>query len=141
MGYIKDTKAAISLRIEECYGDTYKVYTEDIKQGLKSPCFRIALLKPSSSQMPMGRKRKTRPYVVTYFPENNSLGEMDDMGETLEESLSLIALPDGSKLRGTDISYEIKGGILHFFVNYNYDTITREEHEPMEKLVLKGIEL
>ena len=135
---IRETNAAIALKIKDLFGARFKVYTEDIKQELKGPCFRITTLKPSSSQMPIARKKKIRPYVINFFPEDdNSRDEMDAMGETLEDALSLISLADGSWIRGTNISYEIENGILHIFVNYDYDTITRSEEPTIEEITIE----
>ena len=39
---------AISISLNEEFGDGYEIHMEEIKQGLKEPCFFIACLNPTT---------------------------------------------------------------------------------------------
>ena len=41
----------ISEKLNEVFGDGYKIYTESIKQGLKPPCFFIQLVNPMNTRV------------------------------------------------------------------------------------------
>ena len=53
---------------------------------------------------------------------------MLEVAERLVWLLELITLPDGDMLHGTDKSWHIEGGILHFFVSFDH-TLTRARDE------------
>lgn len=107
----------------------YRVYQNDVRQGLKLPCFFISVLKPDIS--PLGRDRfmSRNPLDVMFFPEDESDNNtMLEVAERLVWLLELITLPDGDMLHGTDKSWHIEGGILHFFVSFDH-TLTRARDE------------
>lgn len=76
----------------------------------------------------------------------NERGEIDDvrgqviaLAESLMYDLELIALDDGTKLRGSDLHYRITDGVLHVFVTYA--TFTRRikpAGDVMEHLDVSG---
>ena len=109
------------MALNAAFGDGYKIYTNDVKQGLKEPCFFVAVLEPTRKQMIGRRYRYDNPFCITYFPRhagNNT--EMLGVAEKLTEALELITVLDGDTVRGTGIRFEIVDGNLQFFVNYNH---------------------
>ena len=38
----------ISMALNAAFGDGYEIYQNDVEQGLKEPCFLIAVLQPES---------------------------------------------------------------------------------------------
>lgn len=116
---INDIITGISLKLNVHFGDGYRIYKNDVKQGLKEPCFFIAVLAPSRTDQLGERWRMDMPLDVQYIPEtegNNT--ELYDVGCTLMDILSSITLPDGSSYRGRNIYCEIVDSVLHVFVTY-----------------------
>lgn len=113
------------------FGDEYEIYTEDIEQGLKKPCFSVLLLKPSKTQF-LGKKYyNTNLFCIHYFPqsEHEPKAECFDVQERLEDCLEYITV-DGDLTRGTEMNGEIVDGVLSFFVNYDMFVIKEQEVAP-----------
>lgn len=125
----------ISIRLNAAFGDEYRTYQNDVKQGLKEPCFFIRVLKPELSSLVGRRSLKQNFLDVMYHPKipgNNA--EMFTVAEGLMECLEYITLPGGDLLRGTGMNYEIVDDVLHFFVNFNHTLTKPYEENPMETL-------
>lgn len=109
----------VSMGLHAAFGEGYRTYYNDVEQGLKEPCFFIVTLKQSLSPLQMHRFMQTNPLDVQYFPrDGGDNAEMLAVAGDLFLCLRLITLPDGSRLRGTEMSYEIVDDVLHFFVTY-----------------------
>ena len=105
------------MKLNATFGAGYKIYQNDVEQGLKEPCFFIAVLKPDIAPLQKNRFMNRNPLDVHYFPtsgRNNA--ELFAMAGDLMECLEFITLPNGDVLHGTSMSYEVQDGVLHFFV-------------------------
>ena len=125
----------ISMALNAAFGDGYEIYQNDVEQGLKEPCFLIAVLKPDISPLQKNRFMNRNPLDVHYFPtsgRNNA--ELFTVAGDLMECLEFITLPNGDVLHGTSMSYEVEDGVLHFFVNFNLTLSRPSEETPMETL-------
>ena len=111
----------ISLKLNQVFGDGYEIYGDtDIVQGLKEPCFFIALLNPSQTNVIGNRFFRQNPFNIQYFPKNAEDNiELHNVAIELFDSLEFITLPDGDMLHGTAMTYDIVDGVLNFRVNYN----------------------
>jgi hypothetical protein len=114
----------------ETFGDNYKIYTENVIQDLKEPCFFVLLVNPDNTLYLWQRHYRTNPFAVHYFPQyrNNPNAEFQDVLEKLYIALEYISLPDGLQ-RGTEINVGFSDGVMLFFVNYDFfvDTVTDED--------------
>ena len=119
----------ISLKLNQVFGDGYEIYGDtDIVQGLNEPCFFIALLNPTQTQLVGQRYFRENPFDIQYFPKNAGLNiELHSVASELFDALEYITLLDGEKLHGTSMAYEIVDGVLHFKVNYNVFMTKKEE--------------
>lgn len=126
----------VSAKLNTSFGDGYKIYQDDVKQGLKKPCFFIAVLQPELSPLLGTRRMNRNPLDVQYIPSDPCKNaEMFSVAGKLVEALAFITLPDGDILRGTSMNYEVVDGVLHFFVNYNLTLVqVSTEETPMESL-------
>ena len=116
---VDDIKSAISIKLNQIYGDNYEIYTKDVKQGLNPPCFFIKILNSSRRQLIGNRYYLEVSVDVHYFPSvrgNND--ELDEVGTGLFNDLEYITMLNGDQIRGTNMSYEKENGVLHFFVTY-----------------------
>lgn len=134
---INDIIAGISMALcKEFTEREYTVYTEEVKQGLKEPCFFIFSLNPDSSVF-LGKRYFCRnPFVIQYIPAEETQRECNDAAERLADCLEFITLPgEDQPIRGTGMHCEIQDGVLQFFVNYDLFLVTAEEAGKMEALI------
>lgn len=92
------------------------IYTESVEQGLSKPCFFIFPLNPSESPLIDNRAIRKIPFVIQYLTKNES--EIHSVAENLFSTLRRIELLDGNQINGLNLKYEMKDGVLHFFVEY-----------------------
>lgn len=132
---------AVTRKIFEIFGDGYTIYTDNVKQDLKEPCFFVSFLEPSHKPLLGKRYRRIYDMSIQYFPVGEDLSrEMNQIVDRLIEGLEYISLPDGSLRRGMDMSGRISDDILTFLVTYDMFGLKPEkEKEPMEALTVKGV--
>jgi len=118
----------ISLKLNSIFGDSYEVHIENVKQGLKEPCFFIKTLPTNDRPLLGKRKQRTYSFMISYFPKEGN-EEMMDVSEKLLDGLEYIELLSGELIRGHSLEAEIVDDVLHFSVNYIVflNDITREE--------------
>jgi len=107
----------ISLRLDEYFGDDYKIYLEAVEQGVRTPCFFVKHEETMRKKLIGERYLARYKFDINYFPKNDK-HEMLSHAELLEDCLGLIELPDGDLVRGRGMRFSIKDGILHFYVEY-----------------------
>lgn len=102
------------------FGDEHTIYTENVKQGFKEPCFYIVSLQPTSEPAIAGHYLRSYPFDIHFFPKdlNNAKDEMYQIAESLFLALEYINILDNSR-KGSTMRYEIVDGVLHFFVTYS----------------------
>lgn len=128
----------ISIKLNQVFGDDKKIYSETVKQGLKEPCFFIAVLNPSQEKMIKGRYFRQHPFDVHYFPSKDGGNkEIQSVASQLLDGLEYITLANGDLVRGTNMNYEVVDGVLHFFVQYNMYIKKIEVSDDMETLTIE----
>lgn len=114
------------------FGDDCEIYTEEIEQDLKDGSFAIVCLNPTNSRFMGDRYYRTNQFCIHYFPKTNEpRSECLDVLEGLYDALELIEFGD-DLLRGTNMSSEMDGSVLHFFVNYDFYMLHKEQSDYME---------
>lgn len=125
----------VSMALNTTFGDNYRSYQNDVKQGLKPPCFFIAALKPSLSPLVGRRYMSHNPLDVRFHPKNGGdNAELFRVAGEMMGALEYITLPNGDVIRGTNREFEVVDGVLHFFVTYSTPLIKDTEETPMETL-------
>lgn len=127
---------AISISLNEEFGDGYETHMEEIKQGLKEPCFFITCLNPTTELFLGKRYFRTNPFCIQYFPETNEKQrECNGVAERMLQCLEYITIYGEDKpIMGTKMKYEVVDGVLNFFVNYDCFIRKTEQQTPMESL-------
>jgi len=127
---------AISISLNEEFGDGYETHMEEIKQGLKEPCFFITCLNPTTELFLGKRYFRTNQFCVQYFPETNEKQrECNGVAERMWQCLEYITIYGEDKpIMGTKMKYEVVDGVLNFFVNYDCFIRKIEQQTPMESL-------
>ena len=135
---------AISISLNEEFGDDYTNYMEEVKQGLKEPCFFISCLNPTQKLFFGKRYFRENQFCIQYFPLNKmrEKEECNDVAERLFDCFEYITVT-GDLVRGTKMKYEIADGILNFFVNYDMFVYKKADttdvmEELSKNVVMKG---
>lgn len=119
------------------FGEEYEIHMEEIKQGLKEPCFFVSCLNPNIKRYPGKRYMQTNQFCIQYFPrEGNEQRECNDVAERMMWTLEFITVED-FKMHGTNMNYEVVDGVLNFFVNYDGFLRKIEEQEKIETIEVK----
>ena len=127
---------AISISLNEEFGDGYETHMEEIKQGLKETCFFITCLNPTTELFLGKRYFRTNQFCIQYFPETNEKQrECNGVAERMLQCLEYITIYGEDKpIMGTKMKYEVVDGVLNFFVNYDCFVRKIEQQTPMESL-------
>lgn len=127
---------AISISLNEEFGDGYETHMEEIKQGLKEPCFFITCLNPTTELFLGKRYFRTNQFCIQYFPETNEKQrECNGVAERMLQCLEYITIYGEDKpIMGTKMKYEVVDGVLNYFVNYDCFIRKTEQQTPMESL-------
>ncbi|MCI9000899.1 MAG: hypothetical protein HFJ26_08500 [Clostridia bacterium] len=135
-----DVIDGISIKIDEMFGDEYKIYTNNVKQGLEMPCFFIKSL-PSNKQKLIGNRYENEINLVIHTmieDSENKEEQLNDIADKLYE-LEYVMLLTGDLLRGYDMKTEISDGVLLFFITYKYFTYKQTQQEiEMNNLTING---
>ncbi|MDR1292277.1 MAG: hypothetical protein LBJ91_02625 [Clostridiales Family XIII bacterium] len=130
-----DITTGISCRLDALYPASHIYTDKNVEQGLETPAFYIK--SPSGSIGPgyMQGRKVHRLFIIEYYPESEgSRDECASVADILMIELALITLPDGHKIRGTDIDYTVQDGVLHMTVGYDCMVAYTQDTEAMETL-------
>lgn len=133
---INSIMEAISISLNEEFGDSYEIHMEAIKQGLKEPCFFISSLNPTMELFLGKRYFRTNQFCIQYFPETDEKQrECNGVADRMYDCLEYITiLGDDKPVMGTKMKHEVVDGVLNFFVNYDCFVRKAERQTPMENL-------
>ena len=125
----------VSMKLNTVFGKKYKIYQNDVRQGLKKPCFFLAVLNPTLTPLTGRRYMSRNPLDVQFIPADDTKNaKLYEVGWELMDALEYIKLPGGDSLRGTSLNFEVVDGVLHCFVNYNLPLNKPTEEVNMETL-------
>ena len=130
---------SIGLALSEAFPEA-KIFTEEIKQGFdySCPCFFINREEAKETLFLGSRYFSENRFCIRLIPHNscNKNGECEQAAQRLFQALRWIKKIDGDEdlLMGRKMSFEIKGGSLYFYVNYDFYIYKTEEKPLMEKL-------
>lgn len=134
---INDIINGIAVKLNQAFGSDYTIYKENVKQGLKEPCFFILPLEPTQEAKLPNRYLRTYPLDIHYFPKNGK-SEMYEVAEILFLELEYVNVL-ANLIRGTKMRYELVDNVLHFFITYEF-FIKKEMDavDHMETLAIKS---
>ncbi len=128
----------ISSAIYEEFGGEFAIYSEEVKQGLKEPCFIISCVR--TGRIPEMRRGYTQNnlFWVQYIPKENGRekAECCAAAERLERCLEYITV-GGDLVRGVDIHHETNDGVLTFSVTYKVRVVEQYEQSEAEMEALQ----
>lgn len=133
----------ISNRLFETFGSGYKIYTENVKQGFKEPCFYISMLDYSYNKEIFNNRHKREKEFLTldisvFLEEDGEIfKKLNDMIKPLICCLEYIFL-DNRKIRCDNFETEIVDNVLHIIISYKFNTLLKYKEDYMEKWEYKG---
>lgn len=116
---INDIITAISIKLNQVFGDEYKIYDDEIPQGFKTPAFLILFLNLENVRQLGNRWRINTLFNIQYFPKNGRT-EASNMSLKVQQALKEITLLNGTVMLGTNGNTEIVEGNAHNFINFNF---------------------
>ena len=132
---IQDLKMGISIKLNELFGDTYKIYAEEVKQGLSPPSFFIKHVRSSASKGIGGRYTRNNLFSVNFFPVENGaeLEQCDAVADTLLIDFEYV-MSGADTFRTTKKNSFVLDKVLHFEFEINYPILKVEAEELMANL-------
>ncbi len=129
----------VSIKINELFGEDYKIYINSVKQGLEEPCFFIKILSSNKKKLIGNRYQNECNLVIHSMLNETNIEKYNDISDKLYE-LEYITLLDGDMLKGFNMSIEVSDNVLLFFITYKYFTYKNEvKDSEMEDLTIKEI--
>lgn len=118
------------------FGDGYGIYTEGHTQDQRAPCFVIRCIGSAERHFFWKRYFRENRFCIDYFPESEENGreECDSVAGRLFSCLEYLEAGE-DLVRGSGRNYEMKDGILNFFVNYDMFVYKVSESVP----VMEGV--
>jgi len=116
---VNDIITAISIKLNQTFGDSYSNYVDEIPQAFQAPAFLILFLSLENIRQIGNRWRVTTLFNVQYFPSG---GRIDASNHALkvQQTLQDITLVNGSLMHGTGATSEIVDGIVHNMIHFNF---------------------
>ena len=137
MIHLNNIIEAISIKLFELVG--CKIYMEEVKQGLKTPCFFISHLNTSKTELLNSRAKRANTFEIMYIPLNGKQ-EINNVLDALLDGLKFVTDTHGNIYHGINMSSEVVDNVLHLQVNYNYTTIEQTVRDSMESVsITQGV--
>lgn len=132
---LNDIINGISIKLNEEFGDTYTIYSEEVDQNFTEKSFFIDVLNPLIKPYVGDRHLRIHPFDIRFFPiENNHMNEqICDVADRLIQCLKYITVR-GDLVRGINMQYTIVDDVLHFMVEYNIIVNYERNVDTMEDL-------
>lgn len=105
---------AIIKVLHDTFGNKCRIYTENVEQGLKTPCFSLRQLSANGNRYLQNRYKNTHQFMVQYFPDSKDV--YSECAAVLQKLL--ILLVDVGKYHASKINGEVVDGVLNFEVVY-----------------------
>lgn len=130
----------ISIKLNKVFGDDYSIYSENVKQGFKEPCFFISPLRIVNNQKLINRSTKEYNFCIQYFPKSKESREyeINTVLESLNDNLDTIDHEDNiyyfDNLNGESVD-----GVLNYFMTTKVNIIKiKKEEEMFEQLNIQA---
>lgn len=125
----------IAIKLDSHF-ENVEIYTENVPQGLNTPCFFISCINHNTDLLLNETKIKETTFDITYMATENTStpnAELDKvLGVISDGLLSITALDKTFKARNVEIQKFDKE--LHFIVSYNFIRLADKENSYMENL-------
>lgn len=121
----------ICKKLKAEFGTSHTVYTKQVEQGLKEPCFFVQFLDDAKNKINSIAYKNEMDFMITYLPDKSV-----DYGvvERVLYALEIIETMDG-KYRGHRRKIAVQDDVGHISVTYTaYEQTQADEAEEMREL-------
>ncbi len=133
---LKSILDAITIKLNELFGDDYNIETGEVKQGFETPCFFVKCLNGDDKFYRGKRYERSLNFNIIGFSENDIETELYDMLDKLY-LLECITLENGDLLRCINLTHRIEDNVLQFFFDikcFIYKQTIEDDIEHMESM-------
>lgn len=97
------------------FGESHTIYTKQVEQGLKEPCFFVQFLDDAENKMNSIVYKNELDFMITYLPEKSV-----DYGvaERVLYTLEIVETADGQSYRGYRRKLSVQDNVGHISVTY-----------------------
>lgn len=114
------------------------VYTENVTQGLETPCFLVMSVSPKNDHFINQRYKQKHLIDVHYFP-SGGINEINTIASNLFFILEEVVDLKGNAFRGAEMRLETVENVGHFFVTYDFFVYKQQiTEDPMEALTINN---
>lgn len=125
---VNDLINGISIKLNQVFGDEYRIYTNSVTQGLIEPCFFIAVVDSSQAQLIGNRYFRQHLFDIHYFPASEGDNEeIQNVASQLFNTLEYVNLLNGvsaSNKYATAKFPDGRGNSLKIVITVNEDEET-----------------
>lgn len=124
----------ISLALHHAY-PTAQIHGRTVKQDLHHSDFNVLPIAASHKGQISTRAERGMVFDVIYYPtEKGGREECLERADELSVILATITTPQGDKVHGTDLEYNIEDNVLHCTVRYPYFVYSPPDNDSMETI-------
>lgn len=111
------------------------IFVENINQGCPYPYFMVFC--EDFTQNKLMRENYLQSFIISVLYQYKDLPEtsyvdLNQVGYKLSDILSIITLPNGDLLRGTDINWYPQNKKLEFYINYSIKVAREKQIVPKQ---------
>lgn len=118
---------AVAERINACFVDI-RIYTEEVEQGFKTPCFSI-ILKELGSEIYRGRRRRLGAEAEIHYYNGRKRENYNSMIAELIPALEYIYVDD-FPIRPVKLRAEVKDNDMYITLSFDIFYTVGEEESP-----------
>lgn len=132
---INDIITAISVKLNQTFGDGYTNYIDEVPQGFETPAFFIQFLNLEHIRQIGGRWKVTPLFNVQYFPRHGA-SESSNMTLKIQQALKAVTLLNGALMLARGANSEVVDGNSHNFMRFDFSLQEVEAEIFMDSLEL-----
>lgn len=134
-----DILKSVGAAVAALFDGNIAVYTEAVPAECAVPAFFVRETEHFCERSVGNRFFHKSRLCVAYYPENkyNKRAECEKIAKTLFVGLEFVNSDEGM-LHGIEKHYEIKDGVMRFYLGFDYFMICEEEKTVMQRLSYNG---
>jgi len=114
----------------------HKIYGEKVEQGLKKPCFFIAVLPGDVIELNKSMQQREITIDIQYLSEEEMNAKNVEMADLLNDLFRNVTF-DGLTVNVMERRFEIVDDILHFFLDLDFIVMLSDttQHDLMQEII------
>lgn len=136
-GMLTKIKDGILLKLNQGFGEQYRVYVDKPEQDFIKPCFWVKVTQSINTQKSPRKYKRESSIDIQYFPNLDAgNAQVYEVVEKLFEILEYIPF-ENELLRASDMKFQLVDNEFHFSIHYNVFLLRMSEaQEYMEDLTV-----